>query len=315
MARGIRQAELISRQIKLRHLRILVEVARSGSMVKAGKHLGVSQPVVSKGIADLEGSLGVRLLDRTPQGVEPTLYGRALIKRSVAIFDDLRTSVSEIDFLTDAMSGELRIGAAEGMASGLLPIIVGRLGRRHPRVSFDVVVTDRARLQNDLRDRRVDLLIGNYSSDIEDDLQAIVLGDARQHVIAARKSRWGSRRSVRLADLMEERWCLPPSDHPVRIAFNKECERQGIASPAAVITVGSPQIVATMVAQFGYLGVLGAIVLNSNSRGSQLKKLPIAFSMQSVSALVITLKNRTLSPLAQLFIDEARQVASELSRT
>ena len=93
----MRQAEVISRQLKLRQLRILVEVGQRGSMGKAGEELGISQPVVSKAIADLEHALGVRLLDRLPQGVEPTLYGRALIKRSIAVFDDLRTSVSEIE--------------------------------------------------------------------------------------------------------------------------------------------------------------------------------------------------------------------------
>ena len=99
----MRRADVISRQIKLKHLQILVEVGRQGSMVKAGEHLGVSQPVVSKAIADLENSLGVPLLDRLAQGVNPTLYGRALIKRSIAIFDDLRTSVNEIEFLVDPM--------------------------------------------------------------------------------------------------------------------------------------------------------------------------------------------------------------------
>ena len=62
-------------------------VAEWRSMQRAAKNLAISQPVVSKTIADLEAVLGVRLFDRTPQGVEPTPYGRALLKRSIAIFD------------------------------------------------------------------------------------------------------------------------------------------------------------------------------------------------------------------------------------
>lgn len=312
----MRQAEVISRQIKLRHLWIFVEVARRGSMVKAGEHLGVSQPVVSKAIADLESSLGVRLLDRIPQGVEPTLYGRALIKRSVAIFDDLRTSVSEIEFLTDPMSGELRIGATDGMAMGLLPAIIGRLGRRHPRVSFDITVADPVTLlQHELRGRKVDLVIGNISTDMEEDFEATVFGDARQHVVAGKRSRWAARKTVGLADLTNERWCLPPPNHPVRRAFIKECDRHGLAPPEAIVTVASPHVVATMVDQFGYLGILGAIVLNSDPRGARLRKLPIELPMRNLTAMIITLKNRTLSPVAQLFIEEARHVTGELSQT
>src|SRR5437899_11718563 len=103
----IDRAEQISRRLKLRHLNVLLAVVQSGSMGKAAEHLSITQPVVSKAIADLEKTLGVRLLDRGPQGVEPTLYGRALLKRSAAIFNALRTSVSEIGYLSDATSGQL----------------------------------------------------------------------------------------------------------------------------------------------------------------------------------------------------------------
>jgi DNA-binding transcriptional LysR family regulator len=85
------QAEQISRRLKLRQLEVLIAVGQLGNMAKAAEQLAISQPVVSKTIADLENTLGVRLFDRNQRGVEPTLYGRALVKRSVAVFNDLRT--------------------------------------------------------------------------------------------------------------------------------------------------------------------------------------------------------------------------------
>ena len=84
------QAEIIGHRIKLQHLKVVMAVAEWGSMAKAAKHLAISQPVVSKVIADLEDVLGVRLFDRSPQGVEPTPYGRAFLKRSIAVFEDLQ---------------------------------------------------------------------------------------------------------------------------------------------------------------------------------------------------------------------------------
>src|SRR6266852_4572567 len=142
------RAEQISRRLKLRQLNVLVAVVRWGSMAKAAEHLAISQPVVSKAIADLENTLGVRLLDLHPQGVEPTLYGRALLKRSVAIFNDLRTSVSELEFLADPTSGELRIGSTEPMMAGLLTVIVDRLSQQHPRLAFTVTHGDPPTLQD-----------------------------------------------------------------------------------------------------------------------------------------------------------------------
>ena len=79
-------------------------------MAKAAAQLGVSQPTVSETIADLEDSYAVRLLDRSPRGVEPTVYGTALHRRCVAAFDELKQSGRDIEFLTDPEVGDLWIG-------------------------------------------------------------------------------------------------------------------------------------------------------------------------------------------------------------
>ena len=86
--------------------------------------------MISKTIADLEHTLGVRLLDRTPRGVEPTIYGKALLKRSLGVFDELRQSVKEIEFLADPGTGELRVGFGEVTAAGLVPVAIDRLIRQ-----------------------------------------------------------------------------------------------------------------------------------------------------------------------------------------
>jgi DNA-binding transcriptional LysR family regulator len=79
-----------------------------GGMAKAAVHLNISQPAVSKAIAALENTLRVRLLDRNPQGVEPTVYGLALLDGGVAVFDELIKSVKQIEHLTDPHAGDLR---------------------------------------------------------------------------------------------------------------------------------------------------------------------------------------------------------------
>jgi DNA-binding transcriptional LysR family regulator len=72
------ETERIERRLKLHDLRVLMSVVDLGSMAKAAEHLATSQPAVSRAIADLEYSLGVRLLDRGPRGVVPTpLWPRA----------------------------------------------------------------------------------------------------------------------------------------------------------------------------------------------------------------------------------------------
>jgi DNA-binding transcriptional LysR family regulator len=89
------------RRLKLRDLEVLMSVIETGSMGKAVKHLGISQPGVSKTVVELEDALGVRLLDRSRRGVVATPYGVALQRQGAAVFNELRQAVQHIDFLAD----------------------------------------------------------------------------------------------------------------------------------------------------------------------------------------------------------------------
>ena len=148
----------IGRRLRLRDLHILSTVVKWGSMAKAASHLAMSQPAVSEAIASLEAALGVRLLDRTPQGVEPTLYASALLKRGLVIFDELRQGIKEIEFLADPTVGEVRIGCLESLAAGLVPEVIDQFSRKYPRVLVHVDVGPLATLEfRELRERTVDL--------------------------------------------------------------------------------------------------------------------------------------------------------------
>src|SRR5260370_7880343 len=122
-------SERVAQRLKLRGLQVLDAIVRSGSMAKAASLLNVTQPAVSKAISELERMLGVRLLDRNPQGVEATVYGHALLKRGVAIFDEIEQGVKEIQFLADPTAGEIRIGGGGAFVPGLVPTTLARLSR------------------------------------------------------------------------------------------------------------------------------------------------------------------------------------------
>src|SRR5580658_4651413 len=134
----MRWTDRIDRRVKLRDLHILIALAESGSMSRAAKQLAVSQPVVSKTIADLEHTLGLRLFDRTSQGVEATVYGRALLNCGTVVLDELRRGMQEVAFLSDPTMGELRVGGAGPFVDGLIPAVISRLADRYRRIEFSV---------------------------------------------------------------------------------------------------------------------------------------------------------------------------------
>ena len=120
----------IGRRITLRDLHILSFTVRFGSMAKAATQLATTQSVVSDAIANLESALGVRLLDRSAKGIEPTIYAKTLLKRSNIVFDELREGVKDIEALADSTTGEVRIACPEFLAGGLMPDVVDRFSRR-----------------------------------------------------------------------------------------------------------------------------------------------------------------------------------------
>ena len=144
----------IGRRLKLRDLHVLFSVVQWGSMAAAAKNLAMSQPAVSKVISDLESVLRVRLLDRSSRGIEPTIYAHALLKRGHVAFDELRQGVRDIEFLADPTAGEVRIASQELFAAGLLPAVIDRISRRHPKIVVRIVPGTATLEFRELRERQ-----------------------------------------------------------------------------------------------------------------------------------------------------------------
>jgi DNA-binding transcriptional LysR family regulator len=300
----------IGRRLKLRDLHILLTVVQRGSMAKAAAALTISQPAVSKAIADMEHTLGLRLLDRSRNGIEPTAYGRALVRRGLAIFDELKHGVQELAFLADPTAGELRIGSAESMAAGLLPAVIERFSRDHPRVHLDVAQAVISSLHyRELRERSIDLLLGRIPTPFtEDDLQADVVYDDQVVVVAGRQSKWARSRKLKLADLAGEPWILPPADTLPGSLAAELFRAGGAEMPRAPITTLSIHLCCRLAASGRFVTTLPTSILRFGGRDLSLKVLPIRLPAQPRPVGIVTLKNRTLSPVAKIFIDCVRRL-------
>jgi DNA-binding transcriptional LysR family regulator len=309
-------AERIGHRIKLRDLHILRAVAQWGSMAKAANRLSVSHPVISKTISDLEHTLGVRLLDRSSQGVEPTVYGRALLKCGTAVFDEMRQGLKEIEFLTNANSEELRIGCPEAMAAGLLPSIVEQFSRQCPGARLHAIYADTANSQFDeLRERNVDLLIGTIPRPFfEDDLIAASLFDERFVVVAGVQSPLVRRRRTELSDLVNEPWILPPFNSvPGRLIVEIFAANK-LQVPLASMVNLSIHLTTALVATGRFIALLPGSVARLCADRLSLTILPVKLPAQPITVGIVTVKNRTVGALAQLFIDCARKVALPLTK-
>jgi DNA-binding transcriptional LysR family regulator len=304
----------IGRRLKLHDLHVLLAVVQAGSMAKAASRLAVSQPAVSKAIADMEHVLGVRLLDRSPQGVEPTRYGRALIKRGNAVFDELKQGVQEIEFLADPTVGELRIGASEPVAAAIVSVVIERLSRQYPRVAFHVLSGYTETLYRDLNERDVELVITRTFEPIAaEHLNTEVLYDDTLVVVAGVKNKWVRRRGTTLADLVNEPWVLPPLDTPNGALHADAFRSAGLDVPPSAVFTFSLPLREALLGAGRFLATAPGFLMRSPLKHPWLRALPVEFSAARSPISIVTLKKRTLSPVAELFIGHAREVAKKLA--
>ena len=277
--KGPTQTETVGHRLKLQHLRVAMAVAQKGSMGQAARQLAVSQPVVSKTIADLEHLLGVRLFDRSPQGVEPTLYCRALLKRSVGIFDDVRTSIEEIQFLADPVASDLRIGSTEPLLAGVVTATMERLWSKYPRIALHAVQADAATLLNrDLPERRIELAVVPMMSPApRDDLDVTMLYRDSWYVVAGIKSRWSRRKTVDLAELADAFWCATPLETSIGSLLADAFRAKGLKPPRLTVSsVMSPPVVARFLENDRFVAVIADSLLNFfYANRLPIKKLPV----------------------------------------
>lgn len=302
-------------RMKLHDLRVLMAVVQAGSMSKAAALLNTTQPAVSRSIAELERTIGVRLLERNPQGVAPTAYGHALLNGGVAVFDDLRQAVKNIEFLADPTAGEVRIGCTPILAASFVSAIVDRLSRRHPRMVFRLVTAYLEPLRRELSERNVDLLIvRRFGPTADEQMDFEFLFDDSYVVAVGAQNQWVRRRRIELGKLVSESWTLPPPESVIGSIAMEAFRASGLDYPRTTVIADSPEVRISLLATGRFVTIFPASVLRFPTMRSEIKILPVELPMANVQNVIVTLKKRALSPVAQLFIDCAREDAKVLAK-
>lgn len=308
-------SDRIGLRLKLHDLHVLIAVAQAGSMGKAAALLNTTQPAVSRSIAKLEHSVGVRLLARNSQGIAPTEYGRALLDGGLAAFDDLRQAVKKIEFLADPLAGEIRIGCTPILAATFVSAVADRLSRRYPRIVFHFVTAYLEPLLRELSQRNVDLLVvRRFAPAADEPVDFELLFDDSYVVAAGAQNQWTRRRGIKLADLASAPWTLPPRDSVIGALAMETFRAEGLDYPRTTVVSESPEVRASLLMTGRFVTIFPASVLGLLQTRSGIKVLPIKLPTDRVPNVLVTGKNRTLSPVAQLFIEQARELAKPLAK-
>jgi DNA-binding transcriptional LysR family regulator len=307
----------IGRRLKMRDLHVFLTVVQCGSMAKAAQLLGVSQPAVSEVVAELEHAIGVRLLDRSSRGVEPTIYGRAMLERTRAAFHELKEGVRTIEHLADPTVGEVRIGCSESLISAILAPVIPRFSRQYPRVQLYVkdVATPTMGLP-ELRERRLDVVLVRPvtpHAGEDEDINLEVLFHDEMVVAAGMQSPWARRRAIKFSELINEPWVLTPPGTWNYTTVAAAFQAYGLDMPKICLTTFSLPLRNDLLAAGPFITAYPKSFMTVNGDRFSLKVLPVDLPVRPWPIEIITLKNRTLNPVVQRFIDHIRVFASTVA--
>lgn len=312
----MRLSDRIGCSLKLHDLHVLMAVVQAESMSKAATALNTGQPAISRSIAELEHALGVRLLDRGRQGVKPTAYGRALLDGGNAVFDDLRQTVKSISFLADPTIGEVTIGCNPFLAASFVAAVIVQLSRRYPRAVFRLTPAYVEPLHHALINRDVDFLIARRSGSLATDerLDYQFLFDDTYAVGVGGKSTWAHRRIVKLAELVNDPWTLPPPDSTTGSVALAAFRAIGLDYPRTTVIAEPVDVRTSLLGTGRFITIFPRSVFRFSALRPPLRVLPVRQSFRRVPVGILTLKKRTISPLAQEVIEGAREAAKNLEK-
>jgi DNA-binding transcriptional LysR family regulator len=304
--------ELASRRVKLNDLRVLMTVVQAGSMNKAAAVLHSTQPAISRSIKDLERTIGAPLLDRSPRGIEPTVFGKALLEGGTAMFDDFHRAMQTIEFLNDPTAGSVCVGCSPLLAATFVSAVVELVSRRFPRIRFELVSAPVEVVHRDLNERRLDFLITRQVGPIlEDRLSFDFLFEDSLVVVCGNQHLMARRRNIALAQLAAEPWVLPPPDLILGAAIIEGFRKRGVEPPKATVITVSPEARMSLVSSGRFLTIFPESALKFSAKHSGMVILPVKLPLARVPVGIVALKNRMQSPVVRLFIQCAREVAKQ----
>ena len=304
-------------EFDLRHLRHARALAEHRHFGRAARALGLTQPALSRSIAELERQAGVRLFDRGHGGVEPTDMGRLLLDRAGDLLARATDLGRELASLRGRGAGRLRVGAGTYPAGMVAGDAVAALVRLRPDVQVRVVVDNVLSLVPLLRRRELDVLIGDVTA---------VAADPEFHVtsLASRQGYFVCRAghplvvaaAPTLGDIlaypvissgrnMERR--LAPAVAAARQAGNR-------VHAAPAVTCESLEMMKAIAAGSDGIAVLPLNVIARELASGTLAVLPVVDPAVRADFALIRLANRTPPPSAEDFTRVLLEADASVSR-
>jgi DNA-binding transcriptional LysR family regulator len=300
-------------RLKTRQLLLLIALDDYRNIHRAAEELHMTQPAASKQVKDLEEMLDVRLFDRLPRGMEPTIYGETMIRHARMALTSLSLAHDDIVALKAGLAGQVEVGVIMAPAMALLPRAIARIKEQAPLLRIGVQMEQSNVLMDKLQRGTLDFMIGRI---LEKQDSAGLIYEELTEEPACAVVRPGhpllERTDLELADICALPWILPPPGSVLRHRFDMMFRRAGLTPPVNVVDSTALLLVTALLQQTDSLHVMPRDVAEYYASLNVLKVLPIELPCKMDAFGIIRQQDHLLSPGADLLLKAVRAAAQEL---
>ena len=300
-------------RLKTRQLLLLIALDDHRNIHRASEALCMTQPAASKQLKDLEDMLEVKLFERLPRGMEPTLFGETMIRHARMALTSLAAAHDDIVALKKGLTGQVEVGVIMTPGMSLLPRAIARVKAQAPLLRIGVQMEASKGLLDQLQRGVLDFMIGRI---LEEDSVSGLQYEELSGEPACAVARIGHplllRDDLSLAHLATQAWILPPPGSVLRHRWEQMFRRAAIDPPADAVDTTALLVITALLQQTDALHVMPIEVARYYASLKALAILPIELPCSMDAFGIITREGHLLSPGARTLLQEVRGVAREL---
>jgi DNA-binding transcriptional LysR family regulator len=300
-------------RLKTRQLLVLIALDEHRNIHRAADAMHITQPAASKQIKDLEDLLEVRLFDRLPRGMQPTIYGESMIRHARMALTSLSLAHEDIVAMKSGLVGQVEVGVIMTPGMVLLPRAIARVKQGSPLVRIGVQMEPSNILMERLKHGALDFMLGRILE--KEDSSGLIYEELSEEpacVVVRVGHQLVARDNLQLADIAHLAWILHPPGSILRHRCDMMFRRAGLEPPVDVVDTTALLVIISLLQQTDSLHVMPLEVARQCASLNILSILPIDLPCKMDGFGIIRKRNHLLAPAAELLLDAIRAVAKEI---
>jgi DNA-binding transcriptional LysR family regulator len=289
--------------MKLTQLEFVTAIVEQGSLRAASRHLGVAQPVLTRGLRALEQELNAPLFLRQAQGMVLTAAGRVFHQRASAIVNDLQRAKQAVSQVTGDEGGQVVVGLSIMPHVGMLPQALPMFRRRYPEVRLKVIEGLYPALEGGLRDGSIDFYLGaapRQTHLAQGLVQKRLFKNTR---VVVGRQRHPLARAGSLKDLADAEWATTSVDHDAAADLRALFARHRLGVPKLRLQANSALSVIVALSSTDLLALLPVQWSEWPLLGGPLKVLNVSEALPAPDIVCVRRPDLPLTPAAEHLFD------------